>query len=249
MYRRRCGMTPAAAPCRRARFTRPFSLVVTCCGGAHEPALPVVDPARRHPIAFRARCERPRCPRAGSGSRDPGAPLCASASWLSGTRLQLAQGHAPSRGSGLSRGRPRSARLRTHHGLECRLRRGRRFLPHPADGPRRHGADCGTRLSPRGCGDRPRFRIPRGSLVVPRAARYLPFGGPHECPVRRPTGVAVRHRSPGRPRGGPPMFTRRSLRSTGRASITSGTTPNAAPMPTCGIARRASMRSSAPTTT
>ena len=62
-----------------------------------------------------------------------------AAARLSRARLQLAQGDAAAGRGGLSRRRPRPARLRPHHRLGRGLRRRPRLLPHAQPGARRAG--------------------------------------------------------------------------------------------------------------
>ena len=147
-----------------------------------------------HPLAHDRRRERPDGAHAGGRLRDAGPAGGAAAAWLSGARLQLAQGDAAAGGGRLSRDRARPARLRPHHRLGRFLRRRPRSVPHAQHGARRGRARLRARL-PAGGGDR-RPRCRRAGRVLVRAdpARHLPLGRDHELAVRRRACVAVQHR-------------------------------------------------------
>ena len=98
-----------------------------------------IRPTLRHPLTLRREHQRPPDAHPGSGLRGRLATACRPSarpapSRLPRARLQLEKGDAPARRGRLPRRRPRSARLRAHHGLGRELRRRRRPLPHAQSG-------------------------------------------------------------------------------------------------------------------
>ena len=149
---------------------------------------------RGHPFALRRGHQRPHDahPRGGLAHqrRAPQPPLPPAPARLPRAGLQLAEGHAAARRRRLPRGRPRPARIRTHHGLGPRLRRRPARLRHAESGPRCAGPRrrAGPRL--RGRRDRPRLRLPGRRLLRADPAGCLPVGGDDERAVRRPARTA-----------------------------------------------------------
>ena len=152
-----------------------------------------------HPSRARRQRQRPDRAHAGSRVRDAGPAGGAAAAWLSGARLQLAQGDAAAGGGGLSRDRARPARLRAHHGLGRFLRRRSRSLPHS-----QHGAATPSGSSTRSATARWRWSwdtMPeRRSRPGPRSIRpdifrsvtimSSPFEGPPSLPFDTANGAA-----------------------------------------------------------
>ena len=155
--------------------------------------------------------QRPDGAHVGSRLRDSGPASRAALARLPRARLQLAQGDGAVGIGGVSRHRPRPARLRAHHRLGRLLRRRSRSLPHAQHGERRHRARLRPRAPLRGDGGGTRRGCAGRVLGRACQARHLPFGDDHELPVRGRAVAAVRHRQRRRP-AAPCAYRRRARR-------------------------------------
>ena len=129
-----------------------------------------------------------------AGFETPGRPGGAPPPRLSGTGVQLAEGHAADRHGRVSRLRARRARVRAHVRCGRQVHRRPQAVWHRQQDPRhaRIGVRAGLSLGRRRHRARPGFAPRR--LVRARATGRLPLGGHDERSVRRPACAAVQYR-------------------------------------------------------